>query len=152
MPSFKTHGQSESEELSDLLGTWANTTIESLPNAEIAEDDVDDVAPYLANVLDPKARQDILDSLMDAQKKASGLAKKTRRVVDQGLFHLMQRANYSHKNLGHFGLNLDAYAHFTSPIRRYPDLMIHRQLKAMLAGDVQPPRRHVMSSIVAVER
>ena len=47
----------------------------------------------------------------------------------------MQRANYSHKNLGHFGLNLDAYAHFTSPIRRYPDLMVHRQLKAMIRGD-----------------
>jgi len=135
MPSFKTHGQSDAEELSDLLGAWANTTIESLPSADVTVDDEDDVAPYLANVLDPKARQDILDSLMDAQSKASSLANKTRRVVDQGLFHLMQRANYSHKNLGHFGLNLDAYAHFTSPIRRYPDLMVHRQLKAMLAGD-----------------
>ena len=91
--------------------------------------------PIFANVLDPKARQDILDSLMDAQNKASSLANKTRRVVDQGLFHLMQRANYSHKNLGHFGLNLDAYAHFTSPIRRYPDLMAHRQLKSMIRGD-----------------
>ena len=72
---------------------------------------------------------------MDAQSKASSLANKTRRVVDQGLFHLMQRANYSHKNLGHFGLNLDAYAHFTSPIRRYPDLMAHRQLKSMIRGE-----------------
>ena len=135
MPSFKTHGQSDSDELSDLLGAWANTTIAPLPTVKPPINEVNDVAPYLANVLDPKARQDILDSLMDAQSKASSLANKTRRVVDQGLFHLMQRANYSHKNLGHFGLNLDAYAHFTSPIRRYPDLMAHRQLKSMIRGE-----------------
>ena len=135
MPSFKTHGQSDSDELSDLLGAWANTTIAPIPTVKPPINEANDVAPYLANVLDPKARQDILDSLMDAQSKASSLANKTRRVVDQGLFHLMQRANYSHKNLGHFGLNLDAYAHFTSPIRRYPDLMAHRQLKSMIRGE-----------------
>ena len=135
MPSFKTHGQSDTDELSNLLGAWANTTIEPISNTKHTTESIDDIPPYLSNVLDPKARQDILDSLMDAQNKASSLANKTRRVVDQGLFHLMQRANYSHKNLGHFGLNLDAYAHFTSPIRRYPDLMVHRQLKAMLRGD-----------------
>ena len=135
MPSFKTHGQSDSDELSDLLGAWANTTIAPIPTVKPPINETNDVEPYLANVLDPKARQDILDSLMDAQSKASSLANKTRRVVDQGLFHLMQRANYSHKNLGHFGLNLDAYAHFTSPIRRYPDLMAHRQLKSMIRGE-----------------
>ena len=135
LPSFKTHGQSDTDELSDLLGAWANTTIEPINHTEDPIDNTNDVAPYLSNVLDPQARQDILDSLMEAQSKASILANKTRRVVDQGLFHLMQRANYSHKNIGHFGLNLDAYAHFTSPIRRYPDLMVHRQLKAMIRGD-----------------
>ena len=46
----------------------------------------------------------------------------------------MNRARYDAVNIGHFGLNLDAYAHFTSPIRRYPDLIVHRQLKAMLHG------------------
>ena len=135
MPSFKTHGQTDSEELSNLLGAWANTTIEPLPNIENNEQTSSKVEPYLANVLDPDARQDILDSLMDAQNKASSLDGKTRRIVDQGLFHLMQRANYSVENIGHFGLNLDAYLHFTSPIRRYPDLMVHRQLKAMIRGE-----------------
>ena len=135
MPSFKTHGQTDSEELSNLLGAWANTTIEPLPNIENNEQTSSKVEPYLANVLDPDARQDILDSLMDAQNKASSLDDKTRRIVDRGLFHLMQRANYSVENIGHFGLNLDAYVHFTSPIRRYPDLMVHRQLKAMIRGE-----------------
>jgi exoribonuclease R len=92
------------------------------------------VATYLSNVLDPEARQSILDALENAQAKASLLTGPVRRVVDQGLFQLMQRAKYSEENLGHFGLNLDAYVHFTSPIRRYPDLMAHRQLKAHLHG------------------
>ena len=135
MPSFKTHGQTDSEDLSNLLGAWANTTIEPLPVSENNNQANSDLDPYLTNVLDPEARQDILDSLMTAQEKASSLDNKTRRIVDQGLFQLMQRANYSLENIGHFGLNLDAYVHFTSPIRRYPDLMVHRQLKAMIRGE-----------------
>ena len=134
MPSFKTHGQTDSEDLSNLLGAWANTTIEPLPASENNKQANSYLDPYLTNVLDPEARQDILDSLMTAQEKASSLDNKTRRIVDQGLFQLMQRANYSLENIGHFGLNLDAYVHFTSPIRRYPDLMVHRQLKAMIRG------------------
>src|SRR5699024_9904222 len=46
----------------------------------------------------------------------------------------MQRAVYSPHNDGHFGLALDYYAHFTSPIRRYPDLLVHRALKHLEAG------------------
>jgi hypothetical protein len=132
MPSFKTHGQSDSDELSNLLGAWANTTVEPIAPPNTTQPGVEDVPQYLSEVLDPEARQGILDSLADAQNAATKLDNKTRRVVDQGLFQLMQRANYSADNLGHFGLNLDAYVHFTSPIRRYPDLMVHRQLKSHL--------------------
>ena len=137
MPSTKTHGQSDSEELSNLLGSWAQSTgggidIE-MPST--SKEEVNDTPKYLANVLDPEARQGILDALMMAQEKASKLDPTIRRIVDQGLFQLMQRANYSSENLGHFGLNLDAYVHFTSPIRRYPDLIVHRQLKSFLRGE-----------------
>jgi ribonuclease R len=61
----------------------------------------------------------------------------------------MQRAIYSEENLGHFGLDLDAYAHFTSPIRRYPDLIAHRQLKAMLAGKDWPHNEEEVAEMSA---
>jgi ribonuclease R len=50
------------------------------------------------------------------------------------LLRSMQQAVYSPDNIGHFGLSYEAYAHFTSPIRRYPDLLTHRVIKAILQG------------------
>jgi VacB/RNase II family 3'-5' exoribonuclease len=55
-------------------------------------------------------------------------------LVETVLLRSMSRAVYQPDNLGHFGLALDEYAHFTSPIRRYPDLLVHRAIKHALAG------------------
>ena len=131
MPSVKKFGQSEEAELASMLGDWANSGNIQISGLE-SSDGQDEVPQYLKNVLDPEARKDILVSLKEAQEKASNLKSATRRVVDHGLFYLLQRAVYSPDNLGHFGLNLDAYVHFTSPIRRYADLVVHRQLKSFL--------------------
>jgi len=56
-----------------------------------------------------------------------------RQLLQTVLLRSMQQAVYSPHNAGHFGLAYAAYAHFTSPIRRYPDLLVHRAIKAILA-------------------
>jgi len=56
------------------------------------------------------------------------------------LLRSLSRAEYSPDNVGHFGLAYDAYAHFTSPIRRYPDLLVHRAIKAVLAKKRYAPK------------
>tara|TARA_B100000683_G_scaffold102907_3_gene101567 strand:+ start:1697 stop:3727 length:2031 start_codon:yes stop_codon:yes gene_type:complete len=140
MPSHRTSGQTSTEELSDLLSGWAGgITIES--NTEPVEE------THRSEVIDPEARRAMLDALRQAQHAASELTGATRRVVDQSLFQLMQRASYTATNTGHFGLDLDAYAHFTSPIRRYPDLVAHRQLKALMRNEPWPHAAEDMEAL-----
>lgn len=57
-----------------------------------------------------------------------------RHLIQTVLLRSMPQAMYSSDNLGHFGLAYPAYTHFTSPIRRYPDLVVHRIIKAVLEG------------------
>ncbi|WGG48537.1 ribonuclease R [Rugamonas sp. DEMB1] len=73
------------------------------------------------------------------------LMKKVKERPDAGLLQTMllrsmQQAVYSPDNIGHFGLAYEAYAHFTSPIRRYPDLLTHRAIKAILLGKKYEPK------------
>lgn len=58
-------------------------------------------------------------------------------IVNNLLLRTMQQARYSPENTGHFGLAAEYYLHFTSPIRRYPDLVAHRALQALLAGQTE---------------
>lgn len=57
--------------------------------------------------------------------------------VDTLIIRAQMQARYAPDNVGHFGLGFDAYTHFTSPIRRYSDLIVHRHLKALLAHDTE---------------
>lgn len=65
------------------------------------------------------------------------------------LLRSMQQAVYSPDNVGHFGLSYEAYAHFTSPIRRYPDLLTHRAIKAVLQGKRYDPKGIDISTLNA---
>ncbi|MCD6039416.1 MAG: rnr [Gammaproteobacteria bacterium] len=57
------------------------------------------------------------------------------RLIQTVLLRSLSQAVYSPDNKGHFGLAFDAYAHFTSPIRRYPDLLVHRGIRKILRGE-----------------
>lgn len=70
-----------------------------------------------------KALQKILTSIKDEKQK---------KIVSYMLLRSLKRAEYSIENKRHFALNFDNYTHFTSPIRRYPDLIVHRMVKNVL--------------------
>ncbi len=72
-------------------------------------------------------------SIVRLVKSARGTA--LEYYVSMAVLRSMKRAEYSVDNEGHFGLAKRHYSHFTSPIRRYPDLVLHRQLAAAIAGD-----------------
>ncbi|MCC7265066.1 MAG: ribonuclease R [Candidatus Latescibacteria bacterium] len=61
------------------------------------------------------------------------------KLVNRLLLRAMMRAEYTPRDIGHYGLACHHYLHFTSPIRRYPDLLVHRVVKAFLSGAVPAP-------------
>jgi ribonuclease R len=73
--------------------------------------------------------------LQKALAKAKGTPEET--LINTVLLRTMKQARYSAENVGHFGLAAETYTHFTSPIRRYPDLIVHRVLKADLQGKLK---------------
>lgn len=74
----------------------------------------------------------------DLQKLLAEVSgKPEERTINHVILRSMKQAVYSGKNIGHFGLASDEYCHFTSPIRRYPDLVVHRALKEAAKGSGQ---------------
>ena len=79
-----------------------------------------------------KSKADISKSLNNLLNEVVG--KKEQNLVDTLTIRSMSKAKYSTENIGHYGLAFDYYSHFTSPIRRYPDVMVHRLLQYYLDG------------------
>jgi ribonuclease R len=75
------------------------------------------------NDIHPKQIQDALEKIADSSYKP---------IINDMLLRSMMKAKYYEKCLGHYGLAMNYYCHFTSPIRRYPDLMTHRLIKSLL--------------------
>jgi ribonuclease R len=70
--------------------------------------------------------------------------KPEEKLINEILLRALKRACYQPKNIGHFGLAFSHYAHFTSPIRRYPDLLVHRILKELQEGEYTFERQNQM--------
>jgi ribonuclease R len=85
------------------------------------------------------------DGKPDALQKVLAMVKgkPVEPVVNMMILRSLKQAVYAPKNAGHFGLASRAYTHFTSPIRRYPDLLVHRLVKERLGGDLNPGRQEV---------
>lgn len=86
--------------------------------------------------LDFKDKKSISNSLNQLLEDVKG--KKEQNLVDTLAIRSMSKAIYTVDNIGHYGLAFDYYTHFTSPIRRYPDVMVHRLLQHYLDGGETP--------------
>ncbi len=82
---------------------------------------------YKMNFKDKKSTTTSLNKLL-----SDVVGKKEQNLVDTLAIRTMSKAEYTTQNIGHYGLSFDYYTHFTSPIRRYPDVMVHRLLQHYL--------------------
>jgi len=88
------------------------------------------------NKVHPRALQDLLSKVKGTKEE---------RIISTVMLRSLQKAKYSHENVGHFGLAAKYYCHFTSPIRRYPDLIIHRLIKEYMKGKMNQGREEFLN-------
>jgi ribonuclease R len=119
---YRVHGVPEDEKLERLAATLKSLGIEARIPKSVSTRDLQAIA---RRVPDPSERP----------------------FVESLVVRAMPQAIYQPTNIGHFGLALTHYAHFTSPIRRYPDLVVHRTLKALIGAQGGAGVRYALSDL-----
>ena len=148
-----------SEKLIESFMLMANETVaEHLQKAElpgvyrIHEKPSEDKTNSLRSMLAPLG-YDLREADNFSLQKVLSAAKDTPQApaIHTMVLRSLMKARYDTENLGHFGLAAEYYCHFTSPIRRYPDLMVHRILTQMLSGTLKPARMAATAQRAAVQ-
>jgi ribonuclease R len=122
---YRVHGAPEDEKLERLASTLRSLGIDARIPKTVTTRDLQAIA-----------------------RRVSDLSERT--FVESLVVRAMPQAIYQPTNIGHFGLALDRYAHFTSPIRRYPDLIVHRTLKALIKAPGGSGRRYAAAELGAL--
>jgi len=122
---YRVHGVPEDEKLERLASTLASLGIDTRIPKTVTTRDLQAIAP---RVSEPSERT----------------------FIESLVVRAMPQAIYQPSNIGHFGLALSQYAHFTSPIRRYPDLIVHRTLKAQIKAPGASGRRYAAGELGAL--
>ncbi|MGM0563938.1 MAG: ribonuclease R [Pseudomonadota bacterium] len=117
---------------------------------EPGEDKYEDLREFLMSfgMSLPAATKPDVKLYADIARQAAG--RPEQDLITTVLLRSMKQAQYRAECKGHFGLALDHYAHFTSPIRRYPDLLVHRALRHILRGGTAEDYRYDMGEMAAL--
>jgi len=126
MPTlYRVHGVPEDEKLERLTSTLTSLGIDARIPKTVTTRDLQAIARRVSDVSE-------------------------RSFIESLVVRAMPQAVYQPTNIGHFGLALSEYAHFTSPIRRYPDLIVHRTLKALIKAPGGSAKRYAEGELAAL--
>lgn len=111
--------------------------VHDVPNPEKMENFVEFIHRFGYKLKNKGASSEISKSINSLLDQVQG--KKEQNLIETIAIRSMAKATYTTQNIGHYGLAFDYYTHFTSPIRRYPDMMVHRLLEKYLSGGRSVP-------------